>query len=556
MQHRYGSTLATLNDGFLIHDRTGVIRHANPALAKILGYEQPGELQGKNVCDVFPTATPALLEDLLTRLAQPQAQFPVVSEHVLPTQDGKTIPIEASIAPYQERGQTHLMVQIRDISERKASEARLQQLADIDEVSGLFNRHALNARLEDLIAARLAVQRECALLFIDLDHFKRVNDTLGHTVGDALLKEAGERLQTIIGEEDLVARFGGDEFVIALADIAPELAQDRAERIAKTILARFAEPFAIGQLSAVVTPSIGIAISPAHGHDASTLLKHADTAMYAAKHAGRNEIRLFDASMNAATEIAMQIDAELRQAIANNELSLVFQPIVDAHDHRIKKVEALVRWHNPKLGQIPPDRFIPVAEESGQIVELGNWVLREACRQRGQWQSGALADTVISINVSAWQLADRRFTQIIGACLQETGLPARLIELELTERVLIEEEGSTRATLMSLQDMGIGLSLDDFGTGYSSLNYLTRFHLDTLKIDRSFIRDIESNGRSLHLAQAIISMGGSLEIALVAEGVETEEQADLLRDMGCQYLQGYFFAKPLPAAQFQEKYLP
>lgn len=441
-----------------------------------------------------------------------------------------------------------------DITTRKQSEDALERAANIDSLSGLHNRHALDQGLRDALAKAQAQGRECSLLFLDLDHFKRVNDSLGHSAGDQLLVMAAQRLQALVGPNDFLARFGGDEFVILQADQASGTGAGSAMHLARDILADFAAPFHLGQhtaspFSLFVTPSIGIALSASDGLDAETLVKNADIAMYAAKAAGRNEVRCFDRAMEDASRNAILIEDALHHAIRNREFRLVYQPIVQSDGGRLHKVEALIRWQSPTLGFVPPDRFIAVAEESGLIVEIGTWVLQEACRQASLWNASAIGPICISVNVSAWQLVDSDFVRVLAEALASNGLRGEHIELELTERVLIEEGDQVRKVLEAVHNLGVSISLDDFGTGYSSLSYLTSFHIDTLKIDRTFITRIETSERDSTLVRAIIAMGHSLGLQMVAEGIETQGQADILTRLGCQQLQGYLFSRPVPAPQ-------
>ncbi|MCH8179858.1 MAG: EAL domain-containing protein [Proteobacteria bacterium] len=441
-----------------------------------------------------------------------------------------------------------------DITTRKQSEDALERAANIDSLSGLHNRHALDRCLPEALAKAQAQGLECSLLFLDLDHFKRINDSLGHSAGDQLLVMAAQRLQALVGPNDFLARFGGDEFVILQPDQAPGTGATHALKLAHSIIADFAEAFHLGQntaspFSLFVTPSIGIALSASDGLDAETLVKNADIAMYAAKAAGRNEARFFDRAMEDASRNAILIEDALHHAIRNREFRLVYQPIVPADGGQLHKVEALIRWESPTLGFVPPDRFIAVAEESGLIVEIGTWVLQEACRQASLWNASAVGPICISVNVSAWQLVDSDFLRVLADAIASNGIRGGQIELELTERVLIEEGDQVRKVLAAVHDLGVSISLDDFGTGYSSLNYLTSFHIDTLKIDRSFITRIETSQRDSTLVRAIVALGHSLGLQMVAEGVETQGQADILTQLGCQRLQGYLFSRPVPAQQ-------
>ena len=383
------------------------------------------------------------------------------------------------------------------------------------------------------------------VLFLDLDKFKRVNDSFGHAIGDELLRQTAHRIYGVLRPDDVLARFGGDEFIIVIADLAPGTAAQMATRCAERVIGAMACRFDLSHHAIAVSASVGVACYPLHGSDSDMLIRNADIAMYEAKKAGRGELRFFNDAMNAAAKDALVIDGALRGAIEAGEFSLLYQAIVDARTGEPAKVEALLRWHSAALGWIAPDRFIPVAEDSGMIVAIGTWVLDEACRQMARWRDGPLGGVTISINVSAWQLADPAFVTLVERALANNGLEGHRLELELTERVLIDDGGQVRAVLRRLRALGVSISLDDFGTGYSSLSYLTRFQLNTLKIDRAFVMDIEHSERSNNLVNAIIAMGHSLGLQLVAEGVETAGQAAMLEKMGCHYLQGYHFSRPI-----------
>ena len=404
---------------------------------------------------------------------------------------------------------------------------------------------ALSEALAREVAQCREQGRECVVLFLDLDKFKRVNDSFGHATGDDLLRQTAQRVRGLLGPNDLLARFGGDEFIVVLPDLAAGSAEPAARRCGEHILSALSARFQLLHHAIGVSASIGVACYPALGSDSDTLIRNADIAMYEAKKAGRGELRFFHDSMNAAAKSALEIDGALRGAIDNNEFRLVYQAIVDARTGTLTKVEALIRWHNAQLGHVPPDRFIPVAEDSGMVVAVGAWVLEQACSQMAAWRDGPLGAVTVSINVSAWQLADPFFVALVQQTLARHGLQPRQLELELTERVLIDDGGHVHSVIDRLRALGVGVSLDDFGTGYSSLSYLTQFHLNTLKIDRAFVMDIEHSDRSNSLVHAIIAMGHSLGLKLVAEGVETAGQAAILEQMGCHYLQGYHISRPI-----------
>jgi diguanylate cyclase (GGDEF)-like protein/PAS domain S-box-containing protein len=545
IKQRYAHTIDSLSNGFLIRDQRGYVHVANDRCARLLGYASPADVIGRHVCDLLPGLTRAMADAYFRRFEDPHAQFPLTEEATFTLHNGARLPVELIGSPYVERGRLYALVQLLDISERHKKDALLLKAARIDPITGFCNRHALGLRLAQEVAAAHEQGHECALLFIDLDKFKRVNDSFGHAAGDELLRLMGGRLHGLLRADDVLARFGGDEFIVVIPKLAPGRSEQMAQACAEQVIAALAQPFELSHHAIGVSASIGVACYPAHGGDGETLVRNADIAMYEAKKAGRNELRFFTDAMNAAAKDALVIDGALRGAIAAGEFHLVYQPITDARGRRLCKLEALLRWNSALLGQVPPDRFIPVAEDNGMVVELGTWVLEQACRQMSAWRGGALDQVTVSINVSAWQLVDPGFVGLVESALARHRLAPARLELELTERVLLDDGGNVQSVLERLRAMGVSISLDDFGTGYSSLSYLTQFHLNTLKIDRGFVMDIEHSERSHNLVHAIIAMGHSLGLQLVAEGVETEGQAAILERLGCQYLQGYHIARPI-----------
>ncbi|TAN47676.1 MAG: EAL domain-containing protein [Methylococcaceae bacterium] len=434
-----------------------------------------------------------------------------------------------------------------DITERKAREDSMQRMAHFDPLTSLPNRLLFHARLDlALIAAKRNATR-LALLFIDLDRFKHINDALGHVVGDQLLVSVAERLQNGRREMDTVARLGGDEFVIILEATD----SNGAAKVAQKIIHDLSFPHALGTQSLISTPSIGIAIYPKDGQDTETLVKHADTAMYYAKDKGRNNYVFFRQEMYTLAETRVELESELRAAVANNQFVLVYQPKRDMPTGRITGMEALIRWNHPSKGLILPDRFIPLAEETGLIIPIGEWVLRTACRQAQIWHDQGLGRLRVAVNVSARQLQDQNLFALVSGILQETGLPPTSLELELTESLLMKNVDNSVNVLRDLKSLGISIAVDDFGTGYSCLNYLKRLSIDVLKIDQSFIRDIASDPEDRAIIQAIISLAHALNLEAVAEGVETLEQEEFLMLKDCHTMQGYFLGRPVMTDEFE-----
>lgn len=440
-----------------------------------------------------------------------------------------------------------------DITDKKQSEEIIWHQANFDQLTQLPNRRMFLDHLEQEIKMSARHQQLLALLFLDLDLFKEVNDTLGHDMGDRLLKQAAQRLRSCVRETDIVARLGGDEFTIILSNIDNT---ESIERIAQEILKSLAEPFLLGVETAYISTSIGITLYPDDAKEADVLLKNADQAMYAAKRLGRNRFNYFTASMQEAAKSRMRLINDLHLAIDEQQFLLCYQPIVDLRSGQITKAEALIRWQHPVRGVIAPDEFISVAEDTGMIVDIGNWVFREVAKQVTLWRSQLGIDVQISINKSPIQFRDEHTTvHEWVAHLQSLGLTGSAINIEITEGLLLEASHTVRAKLLSLRDAGIQVSLDDFGTGYSSLAYLKKFDIDYVKIDRSFTRHLTADSNEFALCEAIIVMAHKLNMNVVAEGVETEEQRSLLAAAGCDYAQGYLYSEPLNAGEFAQRFL-
>ena len=444
----------------------------------------------------------------------------------------------------------------QEIMRVKTSEANFTHLAQHDALTNLPNRLLVSDRVEQAIGQARRYQRRAALLFLDLDNFKTINDSLGHDAGDQLLKDVAARLQDAVREMDTVSRQGGDEFLIVLTDVAD---LDDISTVAKHVLHAMSQPFSLKGMQIVTSVSIGAALYPEDGDDFSALLKHADLAMYQAKAAGRNAFRFFDARMNADIIERLSIESGLREALSQQQFVLHYQPIVDIHSGRLLAAEALIRWQHPQHGMVGPDKFIPVAENSGLIVEIGEWVLNEACRQMMVWRAAGLPAFVVSVNLSSVQFRRGNLEALVAGALQRYGLPAGCLELELTESLLLQDSDVFFDMLHRLKALGVKLSIDDFGTGYSNLSYLQRFHVDKLKIDQSFVRKLQDSSPDLAIVTAIIQMAKSLQLLTVAEGIEDDATRSVLAQLGCDQGQGYWFARPLTAddcAFFARRELP
>ena len=541
--------------GIFVTDEAFAIISANPSASAMTGYPLE-QLPNAQVFNFIDSTASWQQHELHTALKLHRAWRGEIS---IRRHNGSTFPASLRIKQVEDQisGLAHRYIWIfADITERKESEARMQHIAQHDPLTGLPNRLALLTRLGQLLPEARRHSWRIGIMFIDLDRFKTINDTLGHQVGDQLLREVATRLSTVTRETDFVARLGGDEFVIVLPGIASPA---DAALVASKVVNSLSTPIMAEEHELHTSPSIGISLFPDDGGDSHDVLKNADTAMYHAKSAGRNNYQFFAPNMNQVALERMDIERKLRRAISNQEFALQFQPQFDTASGMPTGVEALLRWHHPVDGVIAPDRFIPIAEETGLIVEIGDWVLHTACREVKRWIDHGLAPLRIAINVSARQLRRRDFCEIVAGVLAESGLPPELLELEITESSVMENPEDATLILTRLGRMGINLAIDDFGTGYSSLAYLKLFPIDRLKIDRSFVRDIEQDLNDRAIAFGTIALAHSLGLKVIAEGVETDDQLELLRSNGCDEVQGYLFSKPLhgPAAfSFLHTYRP
>jgi diguanylate cyclase (GGDEF)-like protein/PAS domain S-box-containing protein len=438
-----------------------------------------------------------------------------------------------------------------DITERKHNEQHLREAAQHDSLTGLPNRALLFEYCEHIFAAAERLGANSAVLFIDLDRFKPINDLYGHDVGDKVLQEVAQRLQTCTRKEDIVSRLGGDEFIVVLPRIHTA---DDPETVAQHILDAIAHPFYIGSLKLNVSPSIGISMFKQHANELSALIRCADLAMYAAKRSGRNSFKMYTPGHDERANERLQLEVQLKHALETNGMTLFYQPIIDIDSGRPIGAEALIRMHGENGTMLTPDQFIPIAESAGLIDQLGNWVAGEACRQHQHWREAGLPPLSMAINVSAMQFRQQEFASQMGKAIEESGMDPNCLQIELTESTVMDNIQQTIATLKQLRAMGIRVALDDFGTGYSSLGYLSSLPLDKLKIDQSFISMLDTNHSNQSIADTIIGLGRTLNLTVVGEGIESEEAMTYLRSHGCDQAQGFLFSKPLPASEFESWY--
>jgi diguanylate cyclase (GGDEF)-like protein/PAS domain S-box-containing protein len=518
-------------EGIMVLDEAGRVQVANPSAAAIFDYP-PDELAGRPVTDLLD---PAGDVSAPTWRAETEGR----------RRDGQRFPAEVTAGMLSAATGSRI-VTIRDVTAQKADRDRMLLQATHDALTGLPNRRLFDDRLEMTLRRAARTGELVAVAFLDVDRFKAINDSLGHGMGDRLLKILSARLQASLRDSDTVARMGGDEFIFILPSLQrPE----DATAPARKLLEAMREPVRLDGHELFVTASVGIAVYPGDGEDRDLLLRHADAALYRAKARGRNRFELFEPGLAAQAAARVELDRDLRRALARGEIALVYQPQVNLRTGRIVGVEALMRWHHPRLGLVPPSTFIPIAEESGLISGLGAWALRTACHAMMAWDGSSLGPPRIAVNVSPRQLQHDDLAGIVALVLAESGLAASRLELELTETALLPDDEKVAETLARLRALGVGLALDDFGTGYSSLSHLRQYPIQRLKMDRSFVRGIMTSRGDAAVAQAIIDLARELNLAVVAEGVETAEQLAVLRSLGCEEGQGFLIGRPLPARE-------
>jgi diguanylate cyclase (GGDEF)-like protein/PAS domain S-box-containing protein len=550
-------TLNSIGDAVMSTDRRGRVTFMNSVAEHLTGWarEKAAGQPAEKVFHIVDATTRETVVNPMALALRENKTVGLTPNCVLIRLDGAEAAIEDSAAPIHDRkgDVTGAVMVFHDVSTARALSQRMSFLAQHDGLTELPNRILLNDRLAQAMAVARRRQHKLAVLFLDLDHFKHINDSLGHAIGDRLLQSVARRLVACIRNSDTVSRQGGDEFIVLLSQV---MHAEDAGISADKILARLSEPHRIDQHEIHVTASIGIVTYPDDATDAETLMKHADFAMYQAKDGGRNNYQFFQSELNVTALERQTIEHGLRHAVERGELVLHYQPQMTLATGEVSGVEALLRWRHPVRGLLFPAQFISVAEETGLIVPIGRWVLGEACRQAVAWQRAGLPPMRIAVNVSAVELRAKEFAEGVGAILQASGLEPRWLELELTETFLMLDSSATGRVLQALKDLGVQLALDDFGTGYSSLSYMRRFPIDTLKIDQSFVRNLTTNADDASIVNAVINMGHSLHMLVVAEGVETPEQAAALRAQACPQAQGHYFSHPVNADELARFCVP
>ncbi len=552
-QERLQVTLKSISDAVISADVDGRITYFNPAAERISGWSQE-EALGRPVAEVLITAREVSSQTL--KSLNREGKLPGhATEKLLQQRNGEILPVEEISAPLwnAKRESLGTVTTVRDMSTIRALTSKLSHQATHDPLTDLPNRVCLQRQMERQLVHAKHHKSRLALLYLDLDMFKDVNDMLGHSVGDELLRQVAKRLQHCVRQSDTVSRLGGDEFAILLVDFEPlSYLGELSHKLANHLRA----PYVLGPDTIEVSTSIGISVFPEDGGDAETLIKNADAAMYEAKASGRDNVRFFAPEMNRRTAERFRLEADLRKAIAENQLSLRFQPQIALNSGQLIGAEVLLRWRHPRHGLIPPARFIPVAEQSGNLMmAIGNWVLEQACRQAQIWGDAVQAPFRLSVNVSVAQLRHDSFLPHLAKLLQQFQLSPDQLQLEITESIIMSDITGAKDRVRGLEELGVRIAVDDFGTGYSSLSYLKDLPVDELKIDQSFVHDIGSDPDKAAIVQAVIRMGQSLKLRVIAEGVEDQAAADFLTGNDCEGAQGYFYSRPITPAAFARRFL-
>ncbi len=539
-EHMLETIFNAIPDLFFLMEVNGIIVDYHTGDEKNL-YVSPHQFIGKRMTDLLPPEVVSKFQSHVEKILQQEGMITFEYELIMPH---GLVHFEARMSYLPKYNQIVLI--IRDVSEQYKSAEIIRQQAYFDTLTSLPNRFLALDRLSQLLTEAERNNEKTAVLFLDLDDFKKINDSLGHEIGDKVLIQSAQRLKQVLREGDTVGRLGGDEFIVLLRGITEH---HDALVTTENLLKSFREPFVIDGRELMLTLSIGVAISPENGHCASDLLRNADTAMYQAKDLGRNTYSFFSKEMNTMMLRRFEIEEQMHGALERNEFELYYQPQFDVKKQNITGVEALLRWHNSTLGNVTPDEFIPIAEQTGLIIPIGRFVIKQAIDFLDEWQNSHHKNVTMAVNLSPCQFRDSELLSFIKGSLNESNVSAEDLELEITEGVLMSGQSHIHDTLIEISTLGIKLSMDDFGTGYSSLSYLRQYAFDVLKIDQSFISGIPLNKADSELVNTIIAMAHSLGLTVVAEGVETQQQLTLLDDLGCDLVQGYFFSKPLPAKQ-------
>ena len=538
---RWRAVLDVVVDGVVTANAKGLIEDFSPSAERL--FRTPASAARGRPLEAFVGVPPGEEADLLALLQNAHGNGGRLTELVARRGAEDAVPIEVTVSQLDDRDPPGFLLTARDVSARREAEETIRRLASRDPLTGLPNRLLFDDRLAQTVERARRNPQEFAVMLLDLDRFKLVNESLGMAKGDQLLREVARRLVLVLRRADTVARLGGDEFLLLLPGCR---GAENAAKVAQKILDVMRQPYAINGQELSATASIGIALFPHDGGDGETLVKNADTALYRTKEQGRNSYQFYTGDMNARAFERLVLETQLRRALERGELALHYQPFVSVATGEITGVEALVRWFHPELGRVPPGEFIPLAEETGLILPIGQWVLTEACRQAREWQRSGFEGLRLAVNLSGRQFKQRNLVDIIRRVLHATGMPASLLELELTESALMEDVGESVGRLQAIHDLGVQFAVDDFGTGYSSLAYLKRFPIRCLKIDRSFVKDVTTDPNDAAIAQAIVALAEMLKISIVAEGVETREQLAMMKRFRCDELQGFLFSGPLP----------